>query len=358
MTQLPAIPLPTPIEPPSVSSDVVSVGKLTPAIDLLKIFSPTQWEEFVLEWADSLRPIYDRVDKCSGAGDMGRDVIAVALAAPSTWDNFQCKHYDHPLAPSDIWIELAKLAFHTLQGEYTLPRVYHFVAPQGAGPKLSNLLKKPAKLREGLLAHWDSHCRSKIAAHPVELDAGMTAHIAAMDFSIFETVPPLRLLDGHAKTRWHIARFGGGLPERPAIPKPPDNPAPHETVFVRELLAAYGDHLKLPTASIAEVASTDLRAHFGEARLEFYSAESLRTFSRDTLPPGAYERLQDDVESGIGDELRDDRHSDAYRRVVAVVKTARQLPLDSHAVRGRMSTRDRGGICHQLVNDGKFRWLK
>ena len=51
-------------------------------------------------------------------------------------------------------------------------------------------------------------------------------------------------------------------------------------------------------------------------------------------------------------------HADGYRRVVAVVKTARTLQLTSHPLISRIHNRDRGGICHQLANDGKVRWVK
>jgi hypothetical protein len=312
---------------------VVAFGKLIPPIDQLKIISSTQWEEFVLEWADSLRTEYARVERSGGAGDMGRDVIGIPDTASDIWDNFQCKHYGSPLAPHDIWTELGKLVFYTRRGDFTYPRRYSFVAPQGAGTMLSNLLRKPESLRAGLLENWAAHCRTKITlTEKVELDESLRVYIAALNFSIFDAVPPLRILDGHAKTRWHAARFGGGLPERPPVLTPPTQPAAHETVFVQELLSAYGDHLKQPIAVPSDLDSNDLRAHYGEARVEFYSAESLRTFSRDTLPPGAFERLQDDVHSGIGDDLRDDRYEDGYRRVVAVVKTARLLPLAAHAV--------------------------
>jgi hypothetical protein len=101
----------------------------------------------------------------------------------------------------------------------------------------------------------------------------------------------------------------------------------------------------------------DLREHFHDARVEFYSAEGLRTFSRDTLPQGEFEKLQDEVHSGIKDDVRG-AHADGYQRVLAVVRTARALQLTSNPLTTRIHTRDRGGICHQLANDGKVRWVK
>jgi hypothetical protein len=342
-----------------VSADVVLTGPPIPAIDRIKLFSDSQWEAFVLEWVDSLRDQYARVDRCGGAGDMGRDVIAAVKDGNGVWDNYQCKHYKESLKPTDVWIELGKLAYYSRRGDYAYPRRYFFIAPQGAGTKLSNLLRKPEELRAGLVANWDAYCRTAITSTAaVDLDATLTAYIGGLDFSIFEATPPLRIIDAHAKTRWHAARFGGGLPPRPPVATPPTELADTETTFVRELFQAYGDHLKRSINGVGDLASaSDLREHFGDARLEFYSAESLRTFSRDTLPPGEYEKLQNEVHSGIRDEVRSD-HADGYRRVVAVVKIARTLPLAGHALHGRMAVRDHGGICHQLANDGEVRWVK
>lgn len=93
-----ATPLPTPTAPPALTADIAAAGPVIAPIERIRLFSPAQWEDFVLEWAHSLRTEYARVDRCGGAGDMGRDVIAIPNEADvSVWDNYQCKHYDQPL---------------------------------------------------------------------------------------------------------------------------------------------------------------------------------------------------------------------------------------------------------------------
>lgn len=359
------IPPPVPIAqlqapPPGLAADVVASGLPVHPEDRVRLFSPAQWERFVHEWVDSLRDEYELVERCGGAGDMGRDIIATVKGGNGDWDNFQCKHYKKALAPNDVWVELGKLAYYTLKSEYSYPRSYFFVAPQGVGSALSNLLRKPHELRDGLLASWDKACRTEITkTDVVECDAAMRAHIASLDFSIFQTRPLLRIIEAHAKTRWYAAQFGGGLPPRPEPLTPPTVPANSETVFVGELRRAYSDHLKQEVKDVDTglAGREDLREHFNDARVEFYSAEGLRTFSRDTLPPGEFEKLQDELRSGIMDDVRSE-HADGYSRVLAVVKTARTLPLASHPLVSRIHNRDRGGICHQLANDGKVRWVK
>lgn len=359
------VPPPVPIPPaqplsPGLAADVVASGPPVHPEDRIKLFSDKEWERFVQEWVDSLRDEYDTVERCGGAGDMGRDVIGIVKGGNGAWDNYQCKHYGDSLKPGDIWIELGKLAYYTKRGDYTYPRRYYFIAPRGAGTKLSNLLKRPEKLRAELLANWDDKCREGITkTEKVECDAAMKAHIEGLDFRIFQATPVLRIIDAHAKTRWYVAKFGGGLPPRPDPLPPPVVPADNETAFVGELRLAYAEHLNqaMKDLDAALAAREDLREHFHDARVEFYSAEGLRTFSRDTLPPGEFARLQDEVHSGIKDDLRGE-HPDGYRRVIAVVKTARTLPLTSHPLSSRIHNRDRGGVCHQLANDGKVRWVK
>lgn len=352
-------PLPEPSVGTAASADLVAAGLPIPPIERIRIFSAGQWEDFVLEWADSLRDQYGTVERCGGAGDMGRDVIAFDKSNPTIWDNFQCKHYKAGLTPGDIWVELGKLVYYTYIDEYTYPRKYTFVAPQGAGTKLSNLLRKPDRLKEQLIDNWEKHCKEGITSTTtVDLDPALRAYLGALDFSIFAAIPPLRIIDQHARTRWYVMRFGGGLPARPKVTAPPATVEAHEVTYVRSLLDAYGDHLKCAVPTVADLSThDDVRGHFNDARLEFYSAEALRAFSRDTLPPGAFEELQSELHGGIKDEMRG-AHPDGYRRVLSVVKTAKLLPITDHALKERLSTHDRGGICHQLANDGKVKWVR
>lgn len=344
----------TPIGP-----DTAATGKLVPPLTQLRQFSPSDWEDFVLEWADSLKKKYRLVEKCAGAGDMGRDIVAFKSAnSVDPWDNYQCKHYRAPLAPSDVWVELGKLAYYSFINEYSLPRAYVFVAPQGAGNTLSKLLKDPARLRSELLAAWSTHCAAKITSTKrVALSAKLRAHINAIDFSIFQAATPHDLVKQHRKTFWFVYRFGGGLPERDRPPGPPPAHASKESTYIRALLDAYEERLGCPLASATALKDATLAAHLQRARREFYSAESLKEFSKDNVPHGTFEGLLDDVHNGIADVL-DEAHPDGYCRVLAAVKQAKTLALTSNALVTRTSTLDRGGMCHQLANVGTVTWRR
>jgi hypothetical protein len=335
----------------------VRAGLPIPAVERIKIFSPEQWEDFISEWATSLTG-YASVERAGGAGDMGCDVLCTVdpdvPAGP--WDNYQCKRYDHPLAPDDIWIELAKVCYYTFVGEYALPRHYYFVAPRGLGMKLLRALQKPQQLKADLLKHWPDKCSGRIAkGKQIPIDAVLRAHIEAIDFSMFRHVPVLTLIEGHARTRYHAARFGGGLRARGAAPKPPTEIASVEIRYVQQLLDAYGDNLKTAIGDPARLTGVHHR-HFVRARESFYCAEALRTFSRDNLPEGAFEGLQQQIHDGVID-VCEGSHACGFTRVKATTDKASVLELTSSALLGRVETVDRFGICHQLANEDRLTWV-
>ncbi len=350
-------PLPQPVEP-DTNATVVATGLPVAAIDRIRLMDASEWEDFILEWATTRHGKYARVERCGGAGDMGRDVICIADENGYIWDNFQCKHYARPLAPSDIWIELGKLAFHSFSGEYTVPRSYTFVSPHGAGTKLSGLLRNPDKLRDGLTSNWASHCQTKIASQKqIPLEDALLRHIQAIDFRIFDSLPPLTLVNEHRASPYHIPRFGGGLPPRPEVASPPRMVQGREAPYVEALLRAYGDHLKTSIVSREDIRKhSNLSEHFDDSRYEFYSAEALRAFSRDHLPETEFEELQNLVHHGVRpDFLR--QYPDGLACLVAVVKCSQGLQLNAHSLSSVLSIRDRGGICHQLANDRKISWV-
>lgn len=357
VTSSPIRTLPPPSAP--APSDFAVNGPPVPALDRLRLMSPVSWTDFVLEWAHSLKTEYEDVQRCDGAGDMGRDVIAfVKQGQTDPWDNHQCKYYDHPLMPGDVWMELGKLCYYTYLGVYSWPRAYRFVSPQGAGPTLSSLVRSPDKLRDGLIEKWDEKCRKQITStKEVALDDTLLAHIRAADFSIFSCPSPLTILEQHKKTGWHTARFGGGLPQRPPVGPPPASIDPTEANYVRALLDAYEERAGCEIPSPSDLADPQLIGHFKRSRREFYTAESLKAFSRDNVPPGTFEALLDDVHNGVSDVL-EASHQDAYERVLATVKHAKQLSLAANLLFSRIASADKGGMCHQLANEERVKWKK
>lgn len=348
------LPLPSPPDPPPLTADLAVSGPAILPIDRIRLYSHSEWEGFVREWAHFVKSDYARVDRCGGAGDMGRDVVAIPDESdPTIWDNYQCKHYDHPLRPSDVWLELGKLVYYTHRGEFTYPRRYRFVAPQGVGTKLSKLLDTPDELKRQLIEQWDGQCRSRITSTgSISLDRDLRTHLDGLDFSVIGYVPPLTLIEQHRRTPWHVARFGGALPPRPADQMPPAEPADHEAVYLSKLFAAYTDSKGAAIESFDDIRDdTNLAGHYTDTRQEFYCAESLRSFSRDTLPEGTtFEQLQNEVHAGVRDTIRA-AHSDGYQRILAVVGAAKSLQLTSHPLVPRLRVQDKGGIVHQLAND-------
>lgn len=353
-------PVPEPETATDARADRIHPGQPIPPMTRVRTFSPVEWEEFIQEWSQSLKEDYHTVMRCGGAGDMGRDVVAFTGKPSSNkpWDNYQCKHYDHPLYPSDAWLELGKLVYYTFEKKFSIPREYYFVCPHDVGTSLARLIEEPEKLRTGLVENWDKYCKDQITdALSVPLTGKLLKSVQTFPFKIVTFLPVLKVIEQHQRTRWHVHRFGGGLPDRPKSVKPPASIGTHELKYVAELLKAYSDcrGVEIDQAALASVPHLD--RHFLLSRASFYSAEALKQFSRDHLPENEYWRLQEEIEDGV-QETYLGQHDNGYQKVVEVTKAAINLPITDHPLLSVLQPPDRRGICHQLVDMDKLKWVE
>lgn len=150
----------------AASANHIQAGLPIPKVARVQIFSPDEWEEFVEEWASSLKSTHAMVRRFAGAGDMGIDVACFTtergFAEP--WDNYQCKRYDHALRPADIHVEIGKIIYYSWLGEYTVPRRYYFAASRDVGTSAAKLLLDAVKLKDSVRQAWEKQCRHAITS--------------------------------------------------------------------------------------------------------------------------------------------------------------------------------------------------
>src|ERR1700687_82353 len=345
-----------------LTAQTLQSGPFMPPVTRVLTYSSGEWESLVQEWAFySLKPKYLRCERFSGANDKGIDIAGFAdpQLLNGVWDNYQCKHYDHPLQPTDVWIELGKVIWHSFDGAYLPPRFYYFVASRGIGPKLTHFLSNIRLLKDELAAAWEKHCQNEITAtQTIELKGDFADYFDRFDFSIFTSISLIELLDQHRSSPCHLQRFGGGLPARPLPGAVPDSIAADESIYVQKLIDAYSEHTGAVIGTPDELSNwAPLRDHFIRQREAFYHAESLRVFVRDKVEPGTFESLQEEFHRGVVD-ICDEDFSDGYRRVLAVTRAAQELHISSHPLSIAVFVRDRHGVCHQLANDDRLKWTK
>lgn len=345
----------------SLSAAKVVHGRIIPAQQHIFLFSPDEWEAFIEEWVQYQKTQYKLVTRLSGSKDMGVDVAACTDddGFQGIWDNYQCKHYGGPLTPKTAITEIGKCIWHASEGRFAPPRRYYFMAPKDCGMGLKKLLLNADDLKEMLFEKWDAWCASSITStRKITLDGVFLEYVDAFDFSIFTFKPTLDVIDEHRKTPYHAARFGGGLPDRPRVDPPPENPAEIESRYLQQLFEAYEEHKgqACPNES-ALSAWPEIVTHYHRQREVFYHAESLRNFARDNVPAGTFEELQDEVHAGVI-EVETEDHHDAFIRLNAVIHAAAQLPMTANGLVSVTKIQDKKGICHQLANEDRLTWVK
>jgi hypothetical protein len=217
-------------------------------------------------------------------------------------------------------------------------------------------MRNPDKLKAGLITNWDKHCSKHITNIDIKLEGDLLNYINSFDFSIFDKVTPLTLVQEHQNTPFHIPRFGGGLPARPQLKPAPKNILTHELPYINELLKAYNSDSALMIIGLDDLKDGEkYQKHFSRSREYFHQAEQLKNFSRDKLPPETFDVLKDEVFSGTVDVVEDD-HDTGFICIKEVEKEARKLNIASNPLNKSSDGNDRVGICHHLANDGRLTW--
>lgn len=206
--------------------------------------------------------------------------------------------------------------------------------------------------------NWEQHCKSGITStKEIELSGKLLSYVDDFNFTIFSSKSPVELIEAHSQTGFHAVRFGGGLRARPNPAAPPAVPMASESRYIRQLLDAYGDHLGRSLQDMsALIAHSMLENDFRRQRERFYHAEALRNFARDTVPAGTFDDLQDEIYHGVVD-ITDSTHPNGYERMKATVAQASSVALTANPLASVIKSQDRQGICHQLANEDRLKWI-
>ncbi|WP_405160872.1 hypothetical protein OG203_31475 [Nocardia sp. NBC_01499] len=349
---------------PSMPVPSTLAGPPVPPKQRIFFYESSEWEEFILEWAEGLKEddqgnAYAQLKRLGGAGDGGIDVAAFKSAQQleGPWDCFQGKHYAVGLTFSDAAKEMLKVFRHAVAGDYLLPDRYLFMAPQGATTSLNRLLSTPGKLRSMFLENLESGKALVKGLTSQEIEA-VHVRAARVDFSMFQAVQLHEMLDVHRRTPYHAARFGTPLPRRTVPAEPPELIAEIEAQYISELRQVYVE--KDPEGvddSTVLSEHPDYGSHFQRQRVSFYKAESLRMDARDAVPDGTFDALQGDVYDGVIDVV-EANHPSGLDRLTAVLTHATALNLGQHALVSITKPDDVKGICHQLANESRLSWTK
>lgn len=345
----------------NISNWDLLMGKSVAPIDRLKIISEDDFEELIEEWIHGyLKKKYKKIEKVirlAGAGDKGRDIVAYekySKDGKEIWDNYQCKHYNAPLSPSKMWIELGKVCYYTYIEDYSIPQNYYFVAPLGVGSTFSDLLSKPENLKQGLIENWNNKCLKQITNREIELKGDFKLYVENFDFSIFHSLDPGELIEQYQQTIYFPFRFGGGLTKNLERIKKPADIKETEQLYVKKLYKAYSNYKKVEINNLLQLKNNQrLFSHFQRQRTYFYQAESLRVFERDSFPNGlnSFEKLKEEIYHGVIDTVYGE-HENGYERVIATTEKASTLETSvGNLLINFVDVKDKMGICHHLAND-------
>lgn len=316
-------------------------------------------ERFVRDWIARKTSDYVEVQRFSGAGDLGRDVVGFLTDRrhEGPWHNYQCKQYGRTLQSSSALLELGKILYHADQNEFTAPTAYFFVAPRGMARDLEKLIFNPSALRAALVERWDTVCAKKIVrGHTIPLDGSLRALVDAFDFGTVERMTVDDILGDEIAAPVLAKWFGAdpGPAPRGIVPTDVDI---REQPYLDQLVDAYGERAGSRFADHLAVADhPEFGEHLQDQRKRFFEADAFKRFYRDNTLEEDLGSLQDDVYHGVSAHYRGD-HGDTLGRVDAVMSQAAAVtPGGLLARHARVPVKQ--GFCHHFANDGTFVWKR
>lgn len=339
----------------------VLVGKSFSPIHQIAMYDPDEWESFTAEWLFSQKDFFGltKILKISGANDMGIDVAGFKSdkGYKGEWLNFQCKHYEKQLTPTTAYLEIGKILWYSFKKHYTPPLKYYFIAPKGCGMSLSRLLLDSSSILENLKMAWDKNCKTKITTQEtIELKGDFLKYVENFDYTIFTFKNPEEMINEHQTSRYHVARFGGGLNPRPQVGNPPSKIQDSESKYIHKLLSVYEEKIGIPITDYSNLQThPKWDRHFKLHREYFYHSESLRNFARDNVPIGTFDDLKDEIFAGVID-VNYEEYDSKLNCLSAVLTQSTNLNLISNPLMSVVKMQDRKGICHQLANEDKLEW--
>ncbi|UEM21678.1 hypothetical protein JL100_002590 [Skermanella mucosa] len=314
-------------------------------------------ESFVRDWA-ARKAEYIEVERFSGAGDRGRDVVGYRTKNrhEGQWDNYQCKQYKGTVSTAIGMAELGKILYYSFLGEFTRPEKYFFVAPRGVNRNLRTFISNPSKFKQELLDKWDEYCAKKIIDNKtIDLTSELRKFIEEWDFSSVKSIAVDDILADPA-SKPVLKEWFDVDPGPAPIGVAPDDIAEHELPYVQELLDAYGEREGCVIDKDGAIAHAEHGPHLRMQRERFFDADSFSRFYRDNTMQADIDILRRDLLFGIA-EVHGAKYADTLRRVDAVMMQAGVVqPSGTLARHARVPVRQ--GLCHHFVNEGTLKWRK
>lgn len=135
----------------------------------------------------------------------------------------------------------------------------------------------------------------------------------------------------------------------------------HELPYVIELLKVYS---KLSGSTINTIEELkvypEYERHFNEQSRCYYYAEAMKRSLKDLFTDGEehFKILQDEIFDSIYETYVDYSLDDSYQRLKNVLEIATKANLNSTIlfnIRGLVTVKEKKGICHILVNEGRIK---
>ena len=151
------------------------------------------------------------------------------------------------------------------------------------------------------------------------------------------------------------------LPSKSSIP---DNIVDVEDAYCKQLLQAYSENDGKSKTDIYDIPSlpTRYKKHLQDQRINYFNADYVLRTVKESFKDSSQqiEILKQETYDSVSDYLFDDYPS-AYKKISDTLKHITTVSFkkpEITQIQNFIGNSEKKGLCHTLVNDGKFSWIE
>jgi hypothetical protein len=270
----------------------------------------------------------------------------------------------HEDIPGPIKIAAASTEIMSEATDYFEERVLTALSPQKEADTYSALLElierdsnMSRETRNNLISLYNSNELSQFLAETF-LYAVQKDNKTQQKDAVSVTPTSISIIDDVNKLNELLQHF-----PRPVELLPPEQLSDHEMVYISELLAAYANAEGKSRITKDELTTyPKYRKNFERQRKDYYAAETIRESARDVFGLAATDEfnvLKKETCDGIID-VHDVYYPNGFDRLNSVMKHVTTIQLNKSLLTqlpGWISSSEKKGFCHMLVNDREIKWV-
>ncbi len=313
------------------------------ATNVISSYEGGEFEDFILEWLKYCRNKLQSntfISRVGGTSDNGIDIFE---NTDGKITYYQCKRYTHALTFPQVRQIIIKVLWHAFKQHIDSPSELYIIAFKGINNAAASGLSNKQKLKESLLKNYEDDLKS---INITEDCSGLYDYVNDLnDFTFIKKIDLDDIVKEYCMSDYAVFRF-----------------VSTRDVNLKRILVPQRVYDSDPfILQLNTIIQRQKQRIIQSAKEQYYSAICLEETDKYLYGSNLeFLKLKKEVATTI-DITRFKHFDDMQERYLSILETAITTDASNVSLQYNLhlvSTQDKAGICHIMVNEGELSWEK